>query len=209
MTEAERLAVLAAGRAKLAEKRARGELNGQRLTPQMERFCVEYLANGLNGKEAAKAAGYASEPAKKAWKLLKHPKVQERIEQHRKAALESNQLSIDKIVQEYSALAFFDPAKLFDAQGNPIPISELDEATRKAIAGLDVFEQHEGSGKDRRLVGYTKKYRLASKQAALDSLAEWLGMFKDKRATPTGDAFAELLNFIDGRSQPMVQEPTK
>jgi len=30
-------------------------------------------------------------------------------------------------------MAFFDPAKLFDAQGNPIPLHELDQATRSVL----------------------------------------------------------------------------
>ena len=81
---------------------------------------------------------------------------------------------------EYAKLAFFDPRNLFGADGRPLPITELDDETAAAVAGLDVNEQYDGTGRDRAFTGYVKKYRLADKRAALDSLARHLGMFVDK-----------------------------
>lgn len=39
---------------------------------------------------------------------------------------------------------------------------------------------YEGHGEDREFVGYIKKYKLADKKGALDSVGRHLGMFTDK-----------------------------
>ena len=83
-------------------------------------------------------------------------------------------------MQEYAKLGFFDPRNLFRPDGSPKEITELDDETAAALAGLDVQEVYEGYGEDRKFVGYTKKYKLTDKKAALDSIAKCLGMFIDK-----------------------------
>jgi len=50
------------------------------LTDRQERFCREYLANGMNGEAAAVAAGYSARSAKtQAADLLALPNISERI----------------------------------------------------------------------------------------------------------------------------------
>lgn len=83
-------------------------------------------------------------------------------------------------MQEYARLAFFDPRKLFRADGSPKPIEALDDDTAAALTSIDVREEYEGSGEERVFVGYTKKYRLANKMGALNSLAKHMGLFDDK-----------------------------
>ena len=56
-------------------------------------------------------------------------------------------------------------------------ITTLDDDTAGALAGLDVLEEYEGSGRDREFVGYTKKYKIADKLRALEALGKHLGLF--------------------------------
>ena len=81
-------------------------------------------------------------------------------------------------MKERARLAFYDPRKLFDANGQPIPIHELDDDTAAALAGLDVLEEYEGTGKDRKFVGYTKKYKLPDKNSSLTALEKIKGMYE-------------------------------
>src|SRR5690606_634276 len=81
---------------------------------------------------------------------------------------------------ELARLAFFDPRRLFNAHGAPIPISELDDDTAAAIAGIEVLEEYEGTGKDRKFIGYTKKYRIVDKNTAITNAMRHLALFKDR-----------------------------
>lgn len=58
------------------------------------------------------------------------------------------------------------------------PINELDDDTAAALAGLDVLEEFSGSGADRVLTGYTKKYKLVDKGASLTALEKIKGMYE-------------------------------
>lgn len=80
------------------------------------------------------------------------------------------------VLRERKRLAFFDPRKLFDLEGRPLPIHELDDDTAAAIAGLDVVEEYAGNGEDRAFVGYTKKYKLAGKDPSLAALEKYFGL---------------------------------
>ena len=44
------------------------------------------------------------------------------------------ELSAERVMLETARLAFFDPRSLFDANGAPLPITELDDHTAAAIA---------------------------------------------------------------------------
>ena len=163
------------------------------LTAKQERFVQEYLVD-LNATQAAIRAGYSPKTAySMGQRLLKNVEVKAAI----KAAMEKRsqrvEITQDRVLQEYARLAFFDPRKLFLENGKPKDINELDDDTAAALVGLDVMEEYEGSGEDRVFVGYTKKYKLANKLGALDSLGKHLGMFDGK----CGDGQEKGNNLLD------------
>jgi hypothetical protein len=51
---------------------------------------------------------------------------------------------------------------------------------RRAIAGVEVTEEFEGRGAERKSVGFTKKVRFWEKTKALELLGKHLGIFKDR-----------------------------
>lgn len=168
------------------------------LTEKQKRFADEYLID-LNATRAYKTAYLACKnenaAAASASKLLRNPKVTTYIAEKQQALQQKTQITQERVLQEYAKLAFFDPRKLFDDQGKPLDITQLDDETAAALAGLDVNDFYEGFGDDRQFMGYVKKYKLADKKGALDSLARHLGMFTDKTEV-SGDIHIELAGEI-------------
>lgn len=64
-------------------------------------------------------------------------------------------------------------------------------------------EEFEGSGEDRKFVGYTKKYKIADKNTALEKLAKHLGLY-EKDNTQKTNPLAELIRAVSGTSLPVV-----
>jgi phage terminase small subunit len=151
-----------------------------KLTAKQQRFVDEYLID-LNATQAAIRAGYSAANADKIGpELLGKTRVAEAVQERMKARQQRTEISQDRVLQEYARLAFLDPRKFFHPNGSPKDITELDDDTAAALAGMDVLEQYEGQGEDREFVGYVKKYKLTDKKGALDSVARHLGMFNDK-----------------------------
>ncbi len=153
------------------------------LTRRQQLFVEEYLID-LNATRAYMAAGYKVKSSKNAailgCKLLKNPRVAEIIGYKMGERAERTRITADMVIQELGKIAFLDPRKFFNRDGSPKDITELDDDTAAALIGFDVTEIYEGRGEDRRFVGYLKKYRLADKKGALDSLGKHLGIFTER-----------------------------
>ena len=151
----------------------------RKLTQKQQRFLTEYLKD-MDAVQAALRAGYSQTNAEvMARQNLKNTEIQCAI----RAALsgQSQIVTKDKVLRAFARIAFVDPRKLFRSDGSPKPIEELDADTAAALAGLEVREEFEGTGQDRVFTGYTKKYRLANKMGALNSLAKYVQLFDVKK----------------------------
>ena len=166
---------------KPASKSAR--VNG--LLPKQAKFVAEYLISG-NATQAAIHAGYSPKTAYKIGaENLQKPQIASLLaektsviaarQDERLAAME---LTKERVQREIARISFFDARKMFDQDGKPLAITELDDDTAACIVGLDVLEEWAGTGEDRVLVGHVKKYKIADKNSALDKAAKILGMFE-------------------------------
>lgn len=152
----------------------------KKLTPKQQRFVDEYLVD-LNAAAAARRAGYSEKTARQIGeRLLTNVDVQAAIQERMKARQQRTEITQDAVLKELARIAFFDPRKLFNADGSPKAINELDDDTAAALAGVEVLEEFEGTGKDRVFVGYTKKYKVSDKNTALTNAMRHLGMLSDK-----------------------------
>jgi phage terminase small subunit len=150
------------------------------LTPKQQRFVEEYLVD-LNATQAAIRAGYKEKSARSiGQENLTKPDISAAIVAKRKELSQQVNITTERVLLEYGRIAFFDPRRLFDRTGRPLPITELDDDTAAAIAGLDVLEEYDGTGSDRKLTGLVKKWKIANKLGALDKLGEHLGLFGKK-----------------------------
>lgn len=154
------------------------------LNPKQSKFVLEYLKD-LNATQAAIRAGYAPGSAMVTGsRLLSHAKVSQAIAEKQGKVLSKLDISAERILLERARLAFFDPRKLFDDKGEPIHVSQLDDDTAAAIAGLDVVTQGNAD------VGFASvlKVKLADKNASLTALEKINGMYS------SGDEPAGVLN---------------
>lgn len=81
----------------------------------------------------------------------------------------------ENIILELRRIAYFDPRRLFDEEGKPRPITELEDDVAAAVGGLEAIEQYDwdrASPETKRKVlsGMLKKYRITDKLHALELL---------------------------------------
>lgn len=176
------------------------------LTAKQANFADEYLVD-FNAVRAYRAAypGCKSDNTAgvEGHRLLKNPKIADYIQKRMQDRQVRTEITQDRVLREYAKLGFFDPRKLFNADGSPREIADLDDDTAAAIAGLDVLEVYEGTGADRVFTGYIKKYKIANKIGALDSIAKHLGMFIDRQEItgPDGGPLQMQVSRIAGMTE--------
>ena len=176
-----------------------------KLTAKQAQFIAEYLID-LNATQAAVRAGYSIKTAQRigSENLLK-PVISTALTEAIKARGLRTTVTADRVIQEIARIAFFDPRKLLNPDGSPKPINELDDDTAAALAGLDITEEFEGSGADRVFTGYTKKFKLADKNSALEKLAKHLGMYEVDNKQKT-DALADILAGLGRSVMPVARD---
>lgn len=161
----------------------------QPLNPRQQRFVAEYLKDHRGG-QAYLRAGYrckSDEVAEAcAARLLADARVRKTVDAWReqqiaKVAHETG-ITLERTLKELAKVAYHDPRKFFDADGNLKPIAELDDDTAAALAGFEVAEDVQGQGEQRRPVGVTKKVKQADRGRYLDMLMRHLGGYKADNA---------------------------
>lgn len=172
------------------------------LLPKQAKFVAEYLLHG-NASKAALAAGYSPKTAHViGQENLRKPAIASLLAQKtaviaraQDARLEAMELTKERVERETARLAFFDPRKLVDAQGAPIPLHLLDTDTAAAIEGVDISELYEGDGDSRKVVRRTYKFKVSGKNPALERASKILGLFEEdnrQKADPLVSLLAEL-----------------
>lgn len=151
------------------------------LSPKEQVFVREYLAHG-NASKAAVAAGYSAATASVTGsKLLRKAKVSAELANLRKKLLSKLEISAERVLQGLAELAFFDPRKMFNDDGSMKRVTELDDATVHALAGMDVEKlfKHFGKGQAEE-IGTITKIRLADRGLNLERLGRHFKLFTDK-----------------------------
>jgi phage terminase small subunit len=148
------------------------------LTPKQRQFVLEYAVD-LNAKAAAMRAGYSQRMAKAiGWELLRKPHVAAAIAAEMAAREKRTRVSADRVLEQLARMAYYDPRKMFEADGSLKPIAAMDDDEAAALAGFETVDLADGS--------VVRKVRLADRGAALEKLARHLGLFAD-RLTLRGD----------------------
>lgn len=187
------------------------------LLPKQAKFVAEYLITG-NATQAAIHAGYSQKTAHViGQENLRKPAIASLLAQKQTVIaarqderLAKMELTEERVLREIARLAFFDPRKLFAADGRPLGITELDDDTAAAISGVEVLESYDGSGPGRVLVGIVKKYKVADKNAALDKAAKILGQYKKDNEQPgagVANAIGDLIKSMGRSSLPIIANP--
>lgn len=153
------------------------ETKGRKLTPKQKRFVAEYLKDS-NGARAAIEAGFSPKTAREiAYQLLnKTSHVMEAIRREEEERLHEVGVHVEKVLTRMARLGFPDIRKLYGPNNTLLPVKDWPDEIVPAVAGVETFEEYQGKGKDRVLIGHTKKVRLWDPNPSLTSMAKNLGV---------------------------------
>ena len=167
-----------------------------KLTDKQKLFCKEYLID-LNATQAALRAKYSKKTATDiACENLGKPNIQDEINRLRKKAQKSTDITVEKVLKEYSKIAFCDVRNAVDwgvrtedgksvSYVKPVDSDKIDDHTAAAITEVS-------------LTYGGVKLKMGDKKAALDSIAKHLGMF-DKDVVQTDISDADILRDMANR----------
>lgn len=178
------------------------------LSNQQKLFCQEYLKLGMNGTQAYlnvyKSVKKEATARTNASRLLTNANIQEYIKELQEKVEEKAIVTIEDIVKELTAIAFTDRTKISQNVRNKLvevnengnkreyledvviftQTSELDETTRKVIAGYKKTQS-----------GFAVE--TYDKMKALELLGKYLGMFKDEAPNITNNIINPYANLSE------------
>ncbi len=138
----------------------------------------EWFANGFNGTKAYQKIypkAKASTADSKFRTLVGIGRIQEYIDQKRKAIAEANKITIDECVSLLTSMARFDIADCYDEHGALKPIQDIPKETRLAIEALETDEiRFDGVS-----IGQSKKLKTSNRRANIVELMKHLGGYKE------------------------------
>lgn len=155
---------------------------------QHEQFIQLYFADPeKNIVKAYLGAGYKCKSAKDnsnsanvtAGKLLKTAAVQRRLSELTARQIRRMDISADRTLVEMMRIGFSDVRNIIGRDGAITDPRTWTDETAAAIAGLETEKLFEGTGKDRKHIGYTQKVKLWDKNRALENLAKHLRLLHD------------------------------
>ena len=160
-------------------------------------FCHEYIANLGNGKQAAIAAGYASNSAKvTASKLLTKPNLVAKIEELRDKLTAKSTKTAEDIRKELEYLAFSritDVVSVNESGATILKDSEnWPDGVSAAVESISVKEDN---------TGVHQKIKLWNKPQSLKMLGQERGMFKEQVEHTVGADLAEKLTAALNKAQ--------
>lgn len=103
-----------------------------------------------------------------------------RYKQYQGAMTAQMYWAIDRVLKELKHMGTVDISQAYDEHNKLKPLSEIPEEVRRCISGVDTEELFEGVGKDREMVGYTKKIKIFDKIKALELIGKKFAMFIDR-----------------------------
>lgn len=149
------------------------------MTPRQAIFYGEYIKDG-NATRAAIAAGFPEGSAHVAGaRLLKNAKVAAAIGAWKARQRERLEITAERVIQELTSLATFDPGNLYDKDGNRIPVHKLDDVTRAAVAAVEDETTETKVGRVK-TVTRNQKVKMADKGQNLERLGKYFKLFTDR-----------------------------
>jgi phage terminase small subunit len=161
------------------------------LSPRFKAFADALLADPEMNATRAYMAAYpkcGQEAARRnASRLLTRADVEAYLNEGRLKRQERTQITQDRIVQELMALDLFEP------DGSLKRITEMPEAARRSIIGIEVAELFAGQGEEKHAFGILKKIKLSPKQGPLELLGKHAGMWPSKVSVDVGETLERLI----------------
>jgi len=111
------------------------------------------------------------------------------------AALQArNEWAKEAVLLEFRRIGLADIRKLYDEEGELLPVKEWPDEVASFVANIEVNELFEGSGKDREHVGYVKKVKLWNKEKSLELLGKNMSMFFENHKLSGNLTLEDIIN---------------
>jgi phage terminase small subunit len=171
------------------------------MTPKQELFCLEYLKD-LNATAAYKRAGYKGDghvAESAAARLLSNVEVAQKIQEAMAKRAGKLEITAERVLQEIARLAYVDISQAYDEKGGLLPLHQMPEDVRRAVASVEVAEERV----DGEVVGEIRKVKFWDKKGSLDLLGRHLKLFTDllevKDTTPMADRMKQARERAKGK----------
>jgi len=148
------------------------------LTDKQEAYCQAYVIC-MNQSTAYRMAFDAEAMNSnvvgvEACRLHADPKITLRIQELQKEAYDRNKATVDELVHVLAGMVRFDPAELYDDEGNILSIKDMPLIARQMLTEFQVDEiKISGS-----VIGHTKKIKTIAKLDAVEKLMKHLGGYE-------------------------------
>lgn len=110
------------------------------------------------------------------------------------------------LFDQFKILAESDLRQLFNEDGSMKPIKDWPDNAAQFVSSVEVDELFAGTGKDRELIGHTKKVKLWDKMKALESLAKHMNFVVDSNKEGKALTWEALIvmsmKAVEEKSQP-------
>lgn len=133
----------------------------------------------------------------------------ERNRRYRAALNDRGEWAIERVLQELRRVAFSDVRSIFALDGAIKHPSEWPEDIARAIASIEVFEEFEGKGNERELIGHTKRVKFWDKGRALELLGKNLKLFIDRMEIGGSVRLEDLILKSGAKEGDPIQEAAK
>ena len=161
------------------------------LTDMQRLFVAEYLKS-KNATEAAIKAGFSERSAdKQGWQLLGKPRIANAIRRAMDRIEKRVMIAAENVLIELGKIAFADPRKVFNENGDLLPPKDWPDEIAGAIQAIEIEEIREPYTGD--VIGKIKKIKFWDKNKALDNLGKHFKLFDDKIEININDGLAERL----------------
>lgn len=171
------------------------------LTAKKRLFCHEYILD-LNGTQAAIRAGFAkSRAAVTASELLKEPEVIALIDELKSARAARLQADSDQVLSDLMEYRSADLREIYNENGAIKPIHEWPRFfSSLGVVSIESFEEYEGRGDKRELVGYVRKVKWENKTKVLELIGKHVAVnaFREKVEHDVSDPLKALYEQVAG-----------
>ena len=164
---------------------------------------VEGILKGLTQEQAYIHAGYKHRGKgirSCASQVMTNSNIQAAIKKAEKPALKKVEASVERSMQELALIAYNDPVELMDPEGNPKPISEIPENSRRALQYIQHIS-HSAKGGDHLVKVH---YKLHDKVKALSTILQKFGVLASNQINV--NFTAEILAFIVSQFPDQAQQ---
>lgn len=162
------------------------------LTAEHEIFCQKYLedSNATTSYLAAYPLVKKSTAGTEGHKLLKKPKILQRIEDLRAQRIQRVEVKQDDVLRALLRIGLMDPRTMYTETGALKEPKDWPDAIAACIASIEVFEERDERGNK---IGDTTKVKFWPKVQSLELLGKYLKLFTDKREITLSKTLEDLV----------------